>query len=279
MRQNKKYCAQSLNKVGCALFIIFLGENRLITSPSNEKIKFLKTLKTKKGRENSGCFLLEGRRAVCDAAKKNVPFELLIVEENKEFDVVSDCERIIVSRRVIEVLSDTDAPEGIIALVRCRDLTFSKEKLSGDTVVFLDRLQDAGNLGTVIRTADASGAGAVILSKNCVELYNPKTVRSTMSSLFSVTVMKSADDEKTLSEIKAAGYTLCAADLDGENFFDIKKEGKNCIIIGNEGNGICEEVLALADRKITLPMRGGAESLNASVAAGILIYGFTFDRK
>lgn len=249
----------------------------MISSTSNERIKYLKSLKTKKGREQNGCFLLEGKRAVCDAQKKGVEFELLIVQENKSFDIEYTCDVLFVTRNVIEALSDTDSPEGIIALVKCADLTFSPEKLKGLTV-FVDRLQDVGNLGTVIRTADAAGVGAVILSENCVELYNPKTVRSTMSSLFSVCVMKSSDDRTTLSEIKKAGYTLWASVLNGEDFYKAEKEEKNCIIIGNEGNGICEEVLSFADRKITLPMSGGAESLNASVAAGIMIYGFTFGK-
>lgn len=118
----------------------------------------------------------------------------------------------------------------------------------------------------------------MILSENCVELYNPKTVRSTMSSLFSVCVMKSKNDGETLNAIKSAGYTLWASVLNGEDFYKAEKDTKNCIIIGNEGNGICDEVLSYADKKITLPMAGGAESLNASVAAGIMIYGFTFGK-
>lgn len=249
----------------------------MITSTSNEKVKYLKSLKTKKGREKNGCFLLEGKRAVCDAQKKGVEFKLLIIQENKSFDVEYNCEVLFVTRNIIEALSDTDSPEGIIAVAECEDLLFSSEKLSG-LILFIDRLQDAGNLGTVIRTADAAGVGAVILSENCVELYNPKTVRSTMSSLFSVCVMKSKNDGETLNAIKNAGYTLWASVLDGEDFYKAEKDTKNCIIIGNEGNGICDEVLSYADKKITLPMAGGAESLNASVAAGIMIYGFTFGK-
>ncbi len=248
-----------------------------ITSTSNDRIKYLKTLKNKKGRCESGTYLIEGKRAVLDAISHNVKFKCILVEEGMNFDFSCDCELIEVSRRVIEVLSDTSSPEGIIAEAYIPDMTFCVEKLKG-FVIFLDRLQDAGNLGTIIRTADAFGLGAVVLSPNCVDLFNPKTVRATMSSIFNVPIMQADDSIEALTQMKKAGYTVFSAALEGENFNsvkDIDKE-KSCIIIGNEGNGICDEVLSFSDRIITLPMRGGAESLNAAIAAGILIYGFTF---
>ena len=250
-----------------------------ITSTSNERIKFLKTLKMKKGREESGCYLIEGKRAVTDAVKHNVAFECLLIEEGKEFDIEPNCEKIIVSSHIIELLSETSSPEGIIAQARKFSTEFDANDLNG-LVVFLDTLQDAGNLGTIIRTADAAGASAVILSENCVELFNPKVIRATMSSVFNIKIMVTDDKISALQELKNKGYTLYSAALNGENFYDteIEKEKNNCIIIGNEGNGISKEVLSVSDKIITLPMRGDAESLNAGIAAGILIYGFTFNK-
>ncbi len=253
-----------------------------ITSTANERIKFLKTLKTKKGREKSGTYLLEGKRAVTDAMMHGVKFEWILAEqpENFPFLQTAESDRIIqVSRQIIEVLSDTLSPEGILAQVRMHDTSFDKNKLSG-LVVFLDQLQDAGNLGTIIRTADAAGAGAVVLSPHCVEVFNPKTIRATMSSIFNIPIMCAADSIQALEAIKQKGYTVYAAALGGENVYTLEKKSpaqESCIIIGNEGNGITESVLACADQKIALPIRGGAESLNAGIAAGILIYHFTFE--
>ncbi len=248
-----------------------------ITSTSNDRIKFLKTLKSKKGRTEKGLYLIEGKRAVLDAIEHGVKFKSVLIEEGITFDFSCQCEIIEVSRRVIEVLSDTSSPEGIIAEAYIPDLTFDINKIRG-LVVFLDRLQDAGNLGTIIRTADALGAGAVVLSKDCVELFNPKTVRATMSSIFNISIMLASDSIDALQKIKDSGYTVYSAALDGEDFNSVKDidSEKSCIIIGNEGNGICDEILSFSDKIITLPMRGGAESLNAAIAAGILIYGFTF---
>ncbi len=250
-----------------------------ITSTSNERIKFLKTLKSKKGRESTKTYLIEGKRAVLDAMAHGVKFECVLAEEAFLSDIAADCEIICVSHRVIEALSETSSPEGIIAQAKMFDTSFSANELSGITI-FLDKLQDAGNLGTIIRTADAAGASAVILSPGCVELFNPKTVRATMSSIFNVRVMIADDSIMALTELKKQGYTVLAAVLGGEDFYssDFAQNEKNCVIIGNEGNGISAPVLDIADKKISLPMRGGAESLNASVAAGILIYGLTFEK-
>lgn len=261
----------------CALFV-FGDSMQKITSLSNPRIKFLKTLKSKKGRVQSKSFLLEGKRACLDALAHGVKFECVLVTE----DFIGcdfNCEIIETTKEVILALSSCDAPEGIIAQVSMLDNGFCAKKLEGELIVFVDRLQDAGNLGTIIRTCDAAGVSNIILSPETVELYNPKTVRATMSSLFSVNVMLAEDSISALNQIKNCGYSLLTATLNGKDFYKNSFAGKKCLIIGNEGNGICDEIQAISDQKITLPMReGGAESLNASVAAGILIYGLTFER-
>ncbi len=250
-----------------------------ITSTSNERIKFLKSLKNKKAREESGTYLLEGKRAVLDALNHNVRFKCLVVQEGYELDIKVECDVICVPRHIIEALSSCSSPEGIIAQAIMSDLSFDAEKLQGLTV-FVDRLQDAGNLGTIIRTADALGAGAVVLSKDCVELYNPKTIRATMSSVFNIPIMVVEDSIKALGKMKAQGYKIYSAALNGKDFSLVGgiDSNKSCIIIGNEGNGICKEILDFSDEIVTLQMRGGAESLNAGIAAGILIYSFIFQK-
>lgn len=251
-----------------------------ITSTANERIKFLRSLKTKKGREKSGTYLLEGKRAVTDADAHGVTFECILVQRPEDFPFLEHMEQsrmFQVSENVMQALSDTQSPEGIIAQVRMHDTSFDENKLSG-LIVFLDRLQDAGNLGTIIRTADAAGVGAVVLSPHCVELFNPKTIRATMSSVFNIPVMCAVNSIQALDAIKRKGYTVYAAALGGEDIYTAEAfaSQKSCIIIGNEGNGITDAVLEYADRKIALPMRGGAESLNAGIAAGIFIYHFIF---
>lgn len=257
----------------CTLFCINM--NYRITSTSNERIKHLKSLKTKKGRNESGTYLIEGKRAVLDAISHNVKFKCIVLEENSGFDVNADCDVILVSRHIIEALADTLSPEGIIAEAVIPDLAFDIDKVQG-LVVFLDRLQDAGNVGTIIRTADALGAGTVVLTKGCCEIFNPKTVRATMSSIFNIPIMIADDSLNDIEKIKSAGYTVYSAALNGEDFNQIQEIDKNksCIVIGNEGNGICDEILSISQKIVTLKMRGGAESLNAGVAAGILIYSF-----
>ncbi len=249
--------------------------NYKITSTSNERIKFLKTLKSKKGRSESGTYLIEGKRAVLDALNHNVKFNCLILEEGIDFNINADCDILKVPRHIIEALSETSSPEGIIAQAFIPDLTFDINKISG-LVVFLDRLQDAGNIGTIIRTCDALGAGTVVLSKGCCELFNPKTVRATMSSIFNIPIMIADESIDVLNQLKNSGYTVYSAALKGEDFNELKdiNSDKSCVIIGNEGNGICDEILSVSQKIVTLKMRGGAESLNASIAAGILIYNF-----
>ncbi|MBE7092821.1 MAG: RNA methyltransferase [Clostridiales bacterium] len=249
--------------------------NYKITSTSNERIKFLKTLKTKKGRNDSKTYLIEGKRAVLDALSHNVKFNCLILEEGLNFDINASCDILTVPRHIIATLSETSSPEGIIAQAFIPDLTFDINKISGLTV-FLDRLQDAGNIGTIIRTCDALGASAVVLSPGCCELFNPKTVRATMGSIFNINVMIADNSIETLNQIKNIGYTVYSAALQGEDFNKLNdiNSNKSCVIIGNEGNGICDEILSVSDKIITLKMCGGAESLNASIAAGILIYNF-----
>ncbi len=249
--------------------------NYKITSTSNERIKRLKSLKTKKGRNENGTYLIEGKRAVLDAISHNVKFNCVVLEENSDFSVNVDCDIITVPRHIIEAIADTLSPEGIIAEAVIPDLSFDINKAKG-LLVYLDRLQDAGNVGTIIRTADALGAGAVVISKGCCELFNPKTVRATMSSIFNIPIMIVDEGTLTLQQIKDAGYTVYSAALNGEDFNKINDIDKNksCIVIGNEGNGICQEILSASDKIVTLKMRGGAESLNAGIAAGILIYSF-----
>lgn len=258
-----------------------------ITSLQNEKIKALRALKSKKGREESGTYLLEGKRAVFDAVGNGVPFLCIIVQDNlseqyAELIRASGCRELLqVSPQIIEALSETSSPEGIMAQARAENRGEPDFESLGSLVILLDRLQDPGNLGTVIRTADAAGAGAVLVSRESVELYNGKTVRATMGSIFNIPVFTEQVLEEAIPRLQQAGYTVCSTGMDGQDVYSIafKKEEKLALLIGNEGNGVSPALAALCDRVLALPMRGKAESLNAAMAAGIFMYQITFNRK
>ena len=254
-----------------------------ISSVSNELIVNFKKLKLKKYRKEQGLYLLEGRRLVTDALTAGAPIQTLLVlnteleafaqaiisAQNAGADILS------VSRNIIEALSETQAPEGIMAVSKIHTLPFR----TGGLLVALDNLQDPGNMGTIIRTCDAAGIGGLLLGEGCAELYNPKVVRSAMGSLFSVPVKNCFSLTEELALLKSSGYTVAAAALGGEPFFQASLPEKTVLIIGNEGNGISRETLKQADITLTLPMRGGAQSLNASIAAGIMIYSLSFNSR
>ena len=246
-----------------------------ISSVSNELIVNFKKLKLKKYRKEQGLYLLEGRRLVTDALTAGAPIQTLLVlnteleafaqaiisAQNAGADILS------VSRNIIEALSETQAPEGIMAVSKIHTLPFR----TGGLLVALDNLQDPGNMGTIIRTCDAAGIGGLLLGEGCAELYNPKVVRSAMGSLFSVPVKNCFSLTEELALLKSSGYTVAAAALGGEPFFQASRPEKTVLIIGNEGNGISRETLKQADITLTLPMRGGAQSLNASIAAELIV--------
>lgn len=230
----------------------------------------------------SGEYLIEGRRIISEAIANNAPITALFVDaalEDKFGDIINDVPSgvtiYMVTDRIIQTLSDTQAPEGIIACAKI--VPVDEQRSLGNVVLLLDGLQDPGNIGTILRTAEAAGIRDVFMSNQCVELYNPKLVRSAMGSLFYLNISRHNLIQKA-QQLQAEGYTLIATALNGENFFGrAPVKNKVAVIIGNEGNGISGELLAISDKVYTLPIRGKAESLNAAVAAGIILYNLVFE--
>jgi TrmH family RNA methyltransferase len=172
-------------------------------------------------------------------------------------------------------ISHTETPQGILGVVSIKQ--YSVDHLSGNKnapfYVFCDGVQDPGNMGTIIRTADAAGADVVILSKGCVDIYNPKTVRSTMGSMFHVPIIKAEDTVQMMHHVKKNGIHIISGHLSASTYhFDTNMKKGIMIVIGNEGNGISDEVVKLSDYLVKIPITGNAESLNAAVAAAILMY-------
>lgn len=256
-----------------------------ITSAQNPKIKLLKKLKTKKYRDQTGLFLLEGLKSIALAFEEETVLEGIFVEKGREnlfFHTLSELPHsrsdliYIVPKELLLPLYDTDSPQGILAIARRQTTEFNLVyKESMQRILLLDRVQDPGNLGTIVRTADAAGWDLVLCTTGCADLYNPKTIRSTMGSILTMKLAQDADGLSALKFLKERGFQVFCATL--ENGFDFKgedKKGPLVLVLGNEGSGIDPRILEVADRNVFIPMYGKAESLNVSVAAGILMYHF-----
>jgi TrmH family RNA methyltransferase len=254
----------------------------MITSTSNEKIKHVTHLVTNaKARRKEGVFVVEGERIA-----REIPQEALLecyisedfpfVERLKEvFEY--DVDPVIVSPAVFKKMSDTQSPQGILCVCKRKDVSavdFMAARKSGALrLLLLEGIQDPGNLGTMIRTAEGAGFDAVIADTDTVDVYNPKVTRSTMGSLFRVPVMYTTDLAGTVEMIKDSSVKVYAAHLDAAKSFNDERYGdRTAFLIGNEGNGLSDEITKKADELIRIPMKGQLESLNAAVAAALLMY-------
>lgn len=253
----------------------------MITSTSNQKVKrILKLQKKAKARAQEGVFLVEGLRMVREVPRKRV-IEVYASESffERHGDILEGLKRIteVVSDKVFEHMSDTKTPQGVLAVVKRQEYLLEemlKEKEGKKPfLIVLDNLQDPGNLGTIVRTAEGAGVTGIILSRESVDFYQPKTIRSTMGSVYRMPVLYVEGLEETIKKMKGCGIHVYAAHLDDSRYYDEEDytEG-TAFLIGNEGNGLREEISAAADRKIKIPMYGQVESLNAAMAAGILMY-------
>ncbi|HEX2924853.1 MAG TPA: 23S rRNA (guanosine(2251)-2'-O)-methyltransferase RlmB [Ruminiclostridium sp.] len=254
-----------------------------IQSSQNSTIKEIKALHLKKNRDAQGVYFVEGIRFVSDAIDNGQAVSKVIVSEKLESlnggselleKVKSVCTDIsLVPDKLFREVSDTQTPQGILAVLKKNEYDFQRVISQGSSIVVLDCLQDPGNVGTIIRTADAAGMSAILMSKGCADLYSPKVLRSTMGSVFHMPIFEGLNLTETIGLLKQNGYKVIASHLSGQNnYFQEELTGKSAIIVGNEANGITEETAHMADSLVKIPMPGRAESLNASVAASIMIY-------
>lgn len=244
-----------------------------IESTSNSIYKHTKKLLGKNERKKSSCFIIEGERIVRDAYKNGAEFEYVILSENKtNFDVLSGVKTYVFTEKLFEDLKETVNSQGVIGVVRCPEQSFDENTIKdGGCYLYLDSVMDPGNMGTILRSADAFGVDGVILSKGCVDVYNPKVVRSTMSAIFNVNLY--LDNGKILESFKVNDYKIVGTFLNTEKSPENFDYTDKCVIVmGNEANGICPDTENFCNEKIKIPMTGGAESLNVSVACGIILY-------
>ena len=249
-----------------------------IESKDNNLFKFVKKLKERRFRDKENLFILEGLRLIEEAIRANMDIEYIIISkdyEDKFNDLllennISSNKIITLSNNLFMQLASTENPQGIIAVIKKND---KKKDLSGDFFLICDKVQDPGNLGTIIRTAHAAGVDGIILTKGTVDIYNDKTIRSTMGSIFYLPIFYDDNDFSIIRNLKKDGFGLVATSLkESRNFFEEDLKGKIILAVGNEGNGISNELFELADKKVKIPMPGGAESLNVSIATSIILF-------
>lgn len=253
----------------------------VITSISNPQMKNLTLLQKKaKARKEQGLFVIEGLRMFEEAKEAGILDKVYSSESffqtkvSEQADYFNGLNYELVSNTVFKDVSDTMTPQGIIATVKVAE--YSLEDILKDTnafILLLEDIRDPGNLGTIIRTAEGAGITGIIVNKSCVDIYNPKVVRSTMGSIYRVPYYQAEDYIEVLQKVKVNGIEIFAAHLNGKSYdIDGSFIGKCAFIIGNEANGLTAEVSDLADTLIRIPMYGKVESLNAAVAASILMY-------
>lgn len=251
-----------------------------ISSKDNQTLKLIRQLKRKNARCEQNRFIAEGRKIVIEAFE-NVPEHIFAVvmsqtfaQNEAEFLTRADkiCGRVyVVPQGIFDGLSDTDTPQGVLAVIDiCEDDLLSAE--TAHQLVVLDGVSEPGNLGTVIRTAEALGFDGIYLMKGCADIYSPKTVRSTMGSVFRMKFRTNCSVAE-LHELKNRGFSLVSTTPVGETALEEFSAPKDfAVVIGNEAHGVSDEVLAMSDYRLKITMEGMAESLNAAVAAGIVLH-------
>jgi len=202
--------------------------------------------------------------------------DLLDIQGGKAFlDKIKDDGRLInVSNQLYREISNMETPQGILAIAKFEVNSICEANLGNNPLMlFLDRIQDPGNMGTIIRTADAFGIDGIVVTSGCVDIYNPKVVRATMGSIFRVPIYDEGDGIEAIKKIKDKGIATYVAALEESIYIGKVDLNRPCIlVIGNESDGVSPDIMALADKLIKIPMLGGAESLNAAVASSIIMY-------
>ena len=254
-----------------------------ISSKDNERVKYTKSLLKSKNRQKESKYIIEGYRILTLAIECNADLDYVFInesfedkEEHKRFLTVLEEKNIRVfktTNKIFKELVDTENTQGILGVIKFKDKKIEHNiKCEDRFVLILDRIQDPGNMGTIIRTADSAGVDSVILLKGCVDIYNPKVIRSTMGSIFDMNVIHATQDE-AVEFLKSNDFNIVSSYLQTENYYhETTYDGKIALVIGNEANGINDKLIEQSDKLVKIPIYGNAESLNAAISAAVLMY-------
>lgn len=259
----------------------------VISSSQNKYIKLVKSLQAKKNRDQSNQYVIESYKLINEALDYHRPVHLVLLSEqalqNEEgSNLLHRCEAafikvLIADDKLFAEASEMETPQGAIAVLQKQEQSLQDiiEKKNFN-IMILDEVRDPGNVGTIIRTADACGIDGVVLSKGCVDLYNGKTIRATMGSMFHIPVITDVEIIQLIQQLRASDASVFGADPHSSiSCVEAQSQQRIAIVIGNEAKGLRDEVKAAVTKNITIPMPGKAESLNAGIAAAILMYEFS----
>lgn len=270
----------------------------MITSTSNDKIKnLIKCMRNARERKKQDVFLVEGARMfgeIPDTQHVETFATETFYEKNKE--MFSGLFYELVSEHVMDAISDTRTPQGVVSVVKRKHYSVeevcSSDKIDGERttyakqetvseqlgsavpplIIALENLQDPGNLGSIIRTAEGAGVTGILMSRDTVDIFNPKVVRSTMGSIFRMPFCYVENLTETIRELGQQGFVTFSTRMQGTSFYDFDYHNPTIFCIGNEGNGLSQELMDASFHKICIPMHGKVESLNAATAATVLMY-------
>ena len=238
-------------------------------------LKEYASLKEKKYRSSTGKILIEGKRLVEEALKSSYFCEAIVATENflnsHDISFLSSHEIHIVTEKEFKLLSDTQSAQGIGAVLEIPAFEDRIDILKSECILYFDEIKDPGNAGTMIRTAAWFGIKDIVLSQDSVDVFNPKVVRSSMGSIFSMNFIEDDNFYTKLIQARKSGYEILGADLEGENIFSYVPPGKIVIVVGSEADGISPALIKHIQTFVTIPRRGAGESLNVGVAASIII--------
>ena len=285
---------------------------QVISSKDNEFIKHIKKLKDKKYRDLNNEYIIEGIKIIEEAINEKANIKQVVICDDCEktsniskelMYEIARYECIYVTKKIFDSLTDVSNPQGILAIVEKNAVKSKTSNIKNseksetigveekeiiaeneidynqDIIVALDDIQDPGNLGTILRTVDSIGINQILVSKGTADSYNPKVVRSTMGAIFRVRIIECEDLENTLKEIQKHNFEIVVTSLQTKNsIYDIDYK-KKVIVIGNEANGVEPKIQKIADKKVKIPMLGKTESLNASVATGIILYEYVRQKR
>ena len=267
-----------------------------VTSPQNKYVSLARGLTSKKNRENSRIFRFDGVKLMCEAVKRGVELRFILVSENELENVFDKAEKLYgirendincrvmpVAAHVFERLSEEQSPEGVICVASYIDGAHKRIARDGETVIgeneqilLLESVRDPQNVGAITRVAAAFGVDRIIMSSDCADIYNSKTLRASMGAIFGERIDVVEDIASAIKSIKLSGRRVFAAALnkDAETLGGFELRRGDCVVIGNEGHGLSEEVIEACGNTVFIPMTDGVESLNAATAAAVLVWEF-----